>query len=209
MLALDYIEKDGSDGNQGILHRARRTARQMEELTEELLAYARLTSGREDTEGPELVPLGPLLERVVGRLELLTRERGGEIEIGPMPVVWGNEVLLRQVARNLLVNALRYSEADVPGVRIWSETEPARHVIRFGDNGRGIAAEDRERIFEAFFRRATEVTGTGLGLALCREAMARQGGEIWLESSGPDGSVFAVALPRPPEPSSVPGDEPG
>jgi signal transduction histidine kinase len=170
----------------------------MDELTEELLAYSRLTAEGDGENQLDLVPLSPLVDRVVDRVQLLIDDRAAQIDVDPLPFVWGNELLLRQVVRNLLVNALRYNDADAPRVRIWSETETSRHVVRFADNGRGVAPEDRERIFDAYFRRAREPNGTGLGLALCREAMERQGGEIWLEASGPDGSVFVLALPRPP-----------
>lgn len=196
MLALEYLQAGADESTRSMLQRARRTANQMNELTEELLAYARLSAGGEGDRERELVPLGPLVERTAAQLPGNHDGSAARVDVEGLPVVWGHEVLLRQVVRNLLLNAIRYCDAAAPHIRVWSERETDRHVIRFADNGRGVAPEDRDQIFEPFIRRAPEVPGTGLGLSLCRDAMVRQGGAIWLESSGPDGSTFAIALPR-------------
>ncbi|MFK7868457.1 MAG: ATP-binding protein [Roseobacter sp.] len=103
---------------------------------------------------------------------------------------------LNQVFINLIVNAQKYCAAELPVLEIVvSETD--QHVtIDFRDNGAGIALEAREMMFEKFSRiGAQDPNGAGLGLAICREVMARLGGEIvYLPGTG--GTAFRVRLPK-------------
>lgn len=105
---------------------------------------------------------------------------------------------LTQVLMNLLENAAKYS---APGSLITLRLSLAeRLLIRIIDQGVGIAEVDRPHIFERFYRgsiTATTVTGTGLGLTLAQHLVEAMGGTLILESSGPDGSVFLLSLPRP------------
>jgi two-component system, NtrC family, sensor histidine kinase HydH len=109
-----------------------------------------------------------------------------------LPTVAGSADALRQVVLNLLTNALQAMPA---GGRLRCSTRAAGGWIemRVADTGHGVAAADRPRLFAPFF--TTRMEGTGLGLALCREIVAGHGGRVELESSGPSGSVFLVALP--------------
>ncbi len=110
-----------------------------------------------------------------------------------LPPVAGAASALRQVALNLLANALQ----AMPGggrLRCATRRRPDGAVeLRVVDTGHGVAAADRPRLFEPFF--TTRPDGTGLGLALCREIVLGHGGRIELESTGPGGSVFLVVLP--------------
>ncbi len=118
-----------------------------------------------------------------------------ERDLAPgLPPVAGAANALRQVALNLLTNAL---QAMPKGGRLHCSTRlrPSGGAVevRVADTGHGIAEADRPRLFEPFF--TTRPEGTGLGLALCREIVLGHGGKIELESSGPEGSVFLVVLP--------------
>ena len=107
--------------------------------------------------------------------------------------------LLRRVLQNLLDNALRYSPS---GSRLEVELAPAGEVsveLAVRDQGPGIPAELRERIFEKYVRLAgssAEDMGRGLGLAFCRLAVEAHGGRIWAEPNTPAGSCFRIRLPR-------------
>jgi PAS domain S-box-containing protein len=105
---------------------------------------------------------------------------------------------LRQVLANLVGNAIKYSLGTG---RIEVRLEPRRAHVRIAvrDEGVGIPQPEQQRIFEKFYRlypNATRgVSGTGLGLYICRELVRLMGGSIWVESSGGIGSTFFVELP--------------
>jgi signal transduction histidine kinase len=112
-------------------------------------------------------------------------------------VVEGDERRIRQVIFNLLSNAVKFTPAggsvDVTAWRVNGEVR-----VSVADTGPGIAAADRERIFEEF--QQTEVgveqqEGTGLGLALSKQLIELHGGRIWVESEVGKGSTFTFTLP--------------
>ena len=119
------------------------------------------------------------------------------IEIGNLPQVEGDRTALEQVFGNLLDNAVKYLRPGVPGViNVTGEQRGRRVVIRVEDNGRGIAAHDRRRVFE-LFRRSGEQDrpGDGIGLAHVQALVRRLGGQIHVESELGEGSCFTVTLP--------------
>ena len=109
----------------------------------------------------------------------------------------GDEALLRRMFANLLGNALTYTPAggvvDVSLVR-----DGDGLVLRLRDTGAGIPDGDRERVFERFVRLdpARAAGGAGLGLSIARWIAEAHGGTLRVESSGPDGTIFAARFPR-------------
>ena len=107
---------------------------------------------------------------------------------------------LQQVLANLLDNAIKYSP-DGSGVDISVEEDGDQVRIVVADAGVGVAAAEREQIFQRFYRSDPELTGgvggSGLGLYICRELTEAMGGRIWVEPNAPTGSRFIVALSRP------------
>jgi hypothetical protein len=103
---------------------------------------------------------------------------------------------LCQVFINLIANAAKYCSAPVPELRVLCHHINGRQVVDFIDNGRGIAAPDREVIFEKFSRLgdSSRAGGAGLGLAISKEIMTRLGGDV---AYVPDqaGTCFRVTLP--------------
>jgi signal transduction histidine kinase len=121
----------------------------------------------------------------------LVRQGGADL-----PVV-ADADQLKQVFINLLANA---AEALPEGGRLRISTVPEQDrdgrrmaAVRFADNGPGIPAEFQERIFEPFF--TTKDEGTGLGLCISAQIMARHGGRLELEPAAPPGAVFVVRIP--------------
>jgi signal transduction histidine kinase len=123
----------------------------------------------------------------------------GIVDPGGVPPVAADPEKVRQVLRNLLDNAIKYSP-DGGEIRLCLEHHD--HRIRFlvRDQGLGIPPHERERVFEKFYRLDPNLTrgvgGTGLGLYICRELVRRMGGSIWVEPNGPRGSTFIVELPE-------------
>jgi signal transduction histidine kinase len=115
-----------------------------------------------------------------------------------LPPVRGDEGKLHQVLTNLISNAIKYSPPE-SRVVLGAESDGNEVVIRVQDEGCGIPAELRDRVFEKFYRMDNsdrrQAGGTGLGLALVRELVAAHGGRIRVESAGGVGSIFYVTLP--------------
>jgi signal transduction histidine kinase len=106
--------------------------------------------------------------------------------------------LIGRVIQNLLSNAIKYSPAGST-VTLRARREGDSIVTEVEDEGIGISEEDREKLFDRFFRVRSESgrsrPGAGLGLAICKEIVAAHRGEIWVNSTQGAGSTFAFSLP--------------
>jgi signal transduction histidine kinase len=149
-----------------------------------------------------LVDLVDLARYVAGNQRDLADRRGIviDLELPDHPVeLETNSSMLEKIAANLVSNAVRYSR-DEGKVTIKVADDDNWVRLEVADEGIGIAPEDRERIFEEFFRsqQAQQVTalGTGLGLSIVRKFVERLGGAIDLWSEPGKGSRFTVVLPR-------------
>ncbi len=113
--------------------------------------------------------------------------------------LFGEPVLLGELVRNLVDNALRYTPAGgTVTVRVWCERVPAQVVLQVEDTGPGIAPGERELIFQAFYRNAeTDAEGSGLGLAIVREVVLRHGGRVSVDYAPPAAGDAADATPAP------------
>jgi two-component system phosphate regulon sensor histidine kinase PhoR len=103
------------------------------------------------------------------------------------------------VLLNLVDNAIKYGGPNVCVTVGASRKNQGLAQIHVSDNGPGIAAEHRERIFERFYRvdraRSREQGGTGLGLAIVKHIVQSHGGEVWVKSEVGQGSTFYLTLP--------------
>jgi signal transduction histidine kinase len=133
-------------------------------------------------------------------LRLLAPEvdvREARVQIGELPVVEGDETLIRALFANLISNALKYGPRT--GGKITIDATPLNSCWRFcvGSQGPTIPLEDRRRIFEVYRRGLGErrVRGAGLGLAICRHIVARHGGRIWVAPARGIGNRFYFTLP--------------
>jgi signal transduction histidine kinase len=114
-------------------------------------------------------------------------------------VVYGDQLRLGQVVRNLISNAVKYSpEGSEILLRVC--TRDGNALLSVTDFGPGIPAEHLEKIFEPFHRISGanpewEIEGIGLGLYICKDIVQRHDGKIWVESALGQGSTFFVELP--------------
>lgn len=165
-------------------------------LIRDLLDEARL--GRSAQE-PERVALDEVIGEALEHLQERIRERGAQVQVGPMPSVTGRRLQLIRLFQNLVGNAVKYCAPDrAPTVRIDAQRrDDGRWLVSVEDNGIGIAAGDREAVFEAFHRLPPAGTyeGTGLGLASCRTIVERHGGRIWVEDAPGCGALLRFTLP--------------
>jgi len=130
------------------------------------------------------------------------------IECAPGGALRGDPEKLRRVIENLIANAVdALREAETPMARVevlGGENLAGSEVwLRVIDNGPGIPAEERERIWSPFY--TTKEEGTGLGLALSRKTVEAHGGRIELSSQPPQGSEFILTFPRDPSPEHTRG----
>jgi two-component system sensor histidine kinase TctE len=124
---------------------------------------------------------------------------GGEAAVRPQ--VLGEPVLLGELVRNLIDNALQYTPTGGSvTARVWAETDSRAVVLQVEDSGPGVAPAERELIFKPFYRSlGTQVDGTGLGLAIVAEVAQRYGAQVTVDDARPRGAAAAdgSAAPMP------------
>ncbi|MCG8420536.1 MAG: HAMP domain-containing histidine kinase [Proteobacteria bacterium] len=113
-------------------------------------------------------------------------------------VIQAEPELVRLLFRNLALNAVVYNRRDPVDISVEIRSRPGQELeVLFGDNGVGIAAEQKERVFDEFYRGAASsmARGSGLGLALCRRIMALHNGTIEVADSSSEGTTFRMRFP--------------
>jgi len=186
-----------SDAQREYAHHIRASITRLTRMLDGLLTYARAGKWADP---PLSVDLAPTVEDVLADLAGLIAERSVQmtVEIPPGAAVDVAPSDLRLVLQNLVANAVKFADAELPTVRIAAEPDRSGHLrVAIDDNGAGIPMEDQERIFEAFERAEAGARGggSGLGLAICRRLTERYGGELGVESTSPGGSRFWFTLP--------------
>ena len=169
--------------------------RRLTKLAEDLLDLSRLDAGRLHMES-EPLDLREVAAAAVDEFAGVARASDHPLELyenGAAPA-FGDEQRVLQVVRILVENALVHTPAGTR-VRVSVRHEEGKSVVAVEDEGPGIAADDRQQLFERFYRGAgTKASGSGLGLAIARELAELMGGEIALDSGGRRTS-FALVLP--------------
>ena len=147
--------------------------------------------------------LRDIVGAAVERAEGFARGHTVKVEIDPaMPLLCVDPVLLEQVFFNLLDNACKYSPVGTV-VKVWARKAPDHVAMEVSDQGPGIPAEDREKVFDMFYRvnlADSQIAGTGLGLAICRGIVEAHGGTIQAEAGLHEaGTCIVISLPLPPD----------
>jgi signal transduction histidine kinase len=153
----------------------------------------------ESTSAPDGdVEMDEVLESAKAALGASIQGSGAVITSAGLPRVRGNSVALSRVLQNLLSNAMKYRREERPMIHVGCRRSGPDWVFSVTDNGIGISATDRTRIFAAFKRLHPQATfeGSGLGLTICRRIVELHSGHIWLRSSSGRGSTFCFTLPR-------------
>jgi PAS domain S-box-containing protein len=194
LIAQRYRGKLDRDGDE-FLAFAQEGAERMQRLVDDLVTYARV-----DTRGQPFVPVSmdACLADSLRNLEVAIREAGATVESGPLPGVDADAVQMTQVFQNLVANAVKFHGPAPPQVVVRGIDEGPTVLYSVSDNGLGIPTPYREKIFGIFQRlhRREEYPGTGIGLAVCKRAVERHGGRIWVGSGPSSGSVFYFRLPK-------------
>jgi two-component system OmpR family sensor kinase len=146
--------------------------------------------------GREPLYLDDLVAECARALRVLANERGVDVQTsGDVEVTWsGDSALLGRMVSNLVENAIRYAKPNGV-VTVTVRRISAGATISVVDDGPGVPADQRQRIFDRFVRLDARSTGAGLGLPIARWIAEAHGGTLVLESSGPTGSCFTITLP--------------
>jgi PAS domain S-box-containing protein len=165
----------------------------MQQLIDALLSYSHI-GNVEAVRKP--VDTGALVAEIESSIEEQLEQAHGHIDFNGLPTVEADPVLMEQLFRNLISNALKFSEAEEPQVDIDASRDADVWTFSVKDNGPGIEARHREKVFVMFNRlHSRAVAGTGIGLAICKRIAERHGGRIWVESEPGSGSTFKFTLP--------------
>jgi two-component system sensor histidine kinase KdpD len=198
----NYDEQLEAEGRQDLIQTIQDEAERLNRFVQNLLDMTKMGSGSLKPRA-DWVDLSDVVSAAVKRTERLARLHTIRIEIAPgMPLLCLDAVLMEQVLFNLLDNACKYAPPGTP-IKVWA-IKTAKHItIEVADQGPGIPPEDREKVFDMFYRidqADSKTAGTGLGLAICRGIVEAHGGTI---HAAPGlhgaGTCIIIHLPLPPE----------
>lgn len=194
LLQRRFAEGLGAKGA-GYIDTVVQSADHMHQLITDLLALSRV--GRSGLSAVR-VDTGQVLAQVEYQLNTDIREKRAEITHDPLPTLPGIPMEMLQLFQNLVDNALKFQTPGVPP-RIHVSARRSHTLWEFSvrDNGLGVAAQYRDKIFKAFQRlnASPAYKGTGIGLAICQKIVQQHGGRIWLTSEPGRGSTFSFTLP--------------
>jgi len=182
----------------GIFRDIHEEAERLQRLVEDVVALNRFGEGVGEI-GQEPVLIQRVLPRVVesedGRWPGIHFQL--QVEAG-LPTVSADPTYVEQVLRNLLSNAAKYGGLDSTVV-VLAERGDGEVIVRVLDNGPGFPLEERDRLFELFYRSAktaSTASGAGIGLFVCARLVSAMGGRIWADRRDDGGAEFGFALPE-------------
>src|SRR5262245_766206 len=197
LLRQDYADHLDDTGAH-FIERIEQAGRTMEALIHDLLELSRIG---QPGERPAMVDPRAVLLQLHAEVKPRLEASGIELVLpADPPLVYCDRTRLYQVFSNLIGNAIQHmGPGGAPRIEVEVVEEEEFHRISVRDNGRGIAREHRERIFEVFQSlgaRPDGSRGTGIGLAIVRKIAETHGGRAWVESEPGRGSTFQVTLSR-------------
>jgi PAS domain S-box-containing protein len=212
MATLDLLRSETlSQEGRRRLGIARTSAKTLVGIASDVLDLSRISAGGMPIERKPM-SLERLINEVVdearSREEALRLNLHADIEGTLPPALLGDPLRIKQVLRNLVSNALKFTATG--SVTVSTSWSQGHCIIDVADTGAGIPVDRHESIFEAFVQgdrtRSHRQGGAGLGLAIARQLSEAMGGSLTLLHSGPRGSTFRIALPLPTT-DEVPLDE--
>lgn len=185
---LERLDDEGRDALTRVLKASERMSRMVDDL------HRLLRLSGDDVVSSE-VNVVSVLDEVVAGLGSDLAQASASVAYDALPVVRGNRLLLAQVFQNLIANSLKFRGAESPRVHVTAQRSDNDWQFSVRDNGIGIPVDERERVFRLFHRLTSEAGGTGVGLTLCKRAVEKLGGKIWIGSEAGPGATVCFTLP--------------
>jgi len=200
------LRGDLSDDARGYAQDIKKAGSNLVSIINDILDFSKIEAGK-----LEIIPVNYLLSSLINDTVNIIRTRLMEKPLrfftnidGSIPNrLIGDEVRLRQILLNLLINAVKYSEKGCIGLTITTDKRDDKQIwlrIIVSDTGKGIKPEDQARLFEEFVKvdvkKNQGIEGTGLGLTITKSLCVAMGGDISMESEYGKGSVFTVVIPQ-------------
>jgi len=199
-----HLGEQADDKSRHYLEVISSSARRMAALIDDLLVYSRLGRVAMRQQAVDMQSLvadtrAMLDSNLQAEAENNSHAHQVEWSIAPLPIVVGDENMIRQVWLNLLGNAVKYSGNREPAkIRVDYQLQPdGGHQFTVSDNGAGFDMAYAAKLFGVFQRlhKASDYPGTGIGLASVRRVLTRHGGRIWAEAEPDVGATFHFYLP--------------
>jgi len=176
-----------------------KSAISMSSLIDDVMVYSEV-----DHAGLELerTDLNDLLESILPVFQSEVAGVRPDFIIEKLPVIWANPDITKTVFRNLISNGLKYQPkgvgSHVPAIHLYAEASTDFWNVYVRDNGIGISHLHEDDLFVPFKRlhSTNEYEGTGLGLSICQRIMNQHGGEISLQGSSEEGTIFKLSFPK-------------
>ncbi len=183
-----------------------KSSNRMQTLVDDILTLSRLSN----TEvALSKTNLKEIIERIKDDLEITIKEKNAKIQIDKLPVVYAVPGQMHQLFQNLISNALKFTNHEVPMIEICDKAVPKNlaeefkinpkdyHFIEVADNGIGFEQKYADKIFGIFQRlEGNSYQGSGIGLAICKKIVDNHKGFIKAESVPGDGTKFMILLPK-------------
>jgi len=193
LLGREYAGKLGKEADTFISYSVEGALR-IEALLKALLAYWEVAEREQN--GFAAVDSGAVLAKALLNLQAAIAQSGAVVTSDPLPTVLAEEVTLMQIFQNLISNSIKYRGGKTPRIHVSAERDAGGWLFAVRDNGVGIDPKYAERVFGMFKRlHGSEIPGTGIGLALVKKIVERQGGRIWVESEAGKGATFKFTIP--------------
>jgi PAS domain S-box-containing protein len=178
-----------------MLARARRRAEQLASFVDDVFDLARMDAGVLRV-GRDEIDVVAIAKDVTADIEVVSPDRAVELSADGDCRACGDLQRTTQIVANLVSNAAKFSPADAT-IRLAVQRRGDEVVVSVTDEGPGIPDDEAPQLFRRFTRltNAVGTSGSGLGLFIARSLVQAQGGRLWLERTGPSGSVFAFTLP--------------
>lgn len=194
ILEEDYPEELDDEGKR-LIDIIRQNTKRMSQLIDDILHLSR--AGRQDMVLAKL-DLESLFQNAFNELKQSNKGRDIQLDIEPLPAVYGDRALLQQVISNLLANSIKFTATrETTLIEVGFQEGKKEYIFHIKDNGVGFNMKYSDKLFGLFQRLhgQDEFDGTGVGLSIVQRIIRRHGGDIWAEGKVDEGATFYFSLP--------------
>jgi signal transduction histidine kinase len=192
-ILAESLHDNLDDSARDALERVLRGSERMGRMLDDLYRLLRL-SGADVSTGE--VAVAAVLDDVIQNLRTDLDQAGATITHDELPALRGNGMLIGQILQNLISNAINFRGVNPPMIHIGATPHADEWEFAVQDNGIGIQPDAHERVFRLFERLTSRGTGTGVGLTLCKRAVEKLGGRIWVGAHSGPGATFLFTIPH-------------